>query len=132
MRAAGRGQEGKWEEGRGGAGWEHGGGRRVSKPGPISERSEPASTEGEGFPGPAGGAAGRFWLPAQTTVKGVGEQSCRKCLRIERTFLLRPRPGASAASALAATMRPNDNDLSGPAPRPTARVGARLASGEEA
>lgn len=40
----------------------------------------------------------------------------------EITFLLRRRPGASTAPVLAATMRPDDNDLSGLAPRPTASL----------
>jgi len=57
----------------------------------------------------------------------VPEVSARR----EITFLLRLRPGASTASVLAATMRPDDNDLSGLAPRPTARVCTLLTAGEE-
>lgn len=77
----GWGQEGKWEKGRGGS-TEAGGGS--PRPGAIYKLSEPASAEGEGFPGPARVAAQCLWLTAPETVRRVGEWSCRKCLRAAR------------------------------------------------
>lgn len=119
-----------------GAGWRGvgaGGRRRVSEPGLDSPALWACVRRGGGFPRP--GRSGGWALLAQSA------SECQESRRVElpevsarreRTLLLRPRPGASVARALAATMRPDDNDLSGPAPRPTARVCARLAAGEEA
>lgn len=132
------------------------GGRRAGRRGPGARRQEeglgarpggrrvePASGAGAGLGSPAGAAAGRWRFPAQSAVEWASGRSCRErpCApervpRRPRASLRRPRaclpapPAARdpAASALAATMRPEDGELSGPA----ARACTRFPAGEEA
>lgn len=61
-------------------------------PGPICKLSEPASAEGEGFPG-----LSRVAQSTNDCQESRRVEVPEVCARRGVTFLLRPRPGASAA-----------------------------------